>query len=161
MNVGVVPSLRHQGVSLVKILLIAAVAFGIVAAMVLAGPSSDRVTAAAAVATVAPGLLPQMTPDAVAEIATSRMDSMASAAGRATGTGRIEQMAAIRYADIALFESRLVPETGEAGEQLVWYVRGSGTWSTQRGRGSKLRVADTGYLIIEDQSGTVVGMGFP
>ncbi|HET8785529.1 MAG TPA: hypothetical protein VFM38_07840 [Candidatus Limnocylindrales bacterium] len=54
------------------------------------------------------------------------------------------------------------PESGDAS-RVIWVARGEGTFLVTRGGLSAKGpwVGETGYLLIDDETGEIVGMGTP
>lgn len=47
------------------------------------------------------------------------------------------------------------------GSAIVWIARATGTFVGLRGPDPDPYVADSGYLLISDETGEIVGMGMP
>lgn len=110
---------------------------------------------------VEPGLLPRMTADQVAEVAVRQLRQMEKSAGRTAAPARVLSMTATTAEGVV----RLEPAAGQdslltAG--IVWLVRAEGTFTNNRTPpGAESLVAPSGYFIISDADGGIVGSGFP
>lgn len=92
----------------------------------------------------------------IAEQHLGSMQTMA-AGGQAIAIQKISAVAADRVTSV---EAAAPVETDATG--IRWVVRATGTFVGQRvPLGNPPIVADTGYLIIDDATGEVVGMGMP
>ena len=97
---------------------------------------------------------PRLTPGEAARIALGRMGEH----------GVVAQVTLLaRVSDVELVEpafGRLVPGTPDPGP--VWLVRGTGRFVGQFGSPDRGPiVGDSGYFVIEDATGDVLGMGIP
>jgi hypothetical protein len=99
----------------------------------------------------------------VANIALGLIDKMK--AEHDTGVApRIDSMVVLRLSDLpSVTRSAGAPDAGSPDAQsIVWFVRAHGTFvGLHTPPGIQPAVASTGYFIIDDASGTVVGMGLP
>lgn len=132
---------------------------------VTAAPTSN-VVPSAPVVTPLP-VDPARTEAEVTQIAANRMADMAARATELNLTPvatKLESVVATRWADVGAFEPRLgvPPESADAG-QIVWVARGEGTFLVTRGGFGQNEpwVGKTGYLLIDDKTGEIVGMGTP
>lgn len=111
---------------------------------------------------LAPGLATRLSPASVTDIATGRLEAMAAEASiygleRPTAP-RIIHVVSVRKADLPDVEPRIA---GIDGAGPFWVVRAEGTFFTKRGRDAKPRAFGSGYFLIDDTLGIVVGMGMP
>jgi hypothetical protein len=90
------------------------------------------------------GLTPRLTPDEVATQVIHRIHAMEDWVGQVTKPPRVVSI-----------QARAV----DGGIQ--WTVRAEGTFTSGRPRVSPLPVAASGYFVISDADGTVLGFGFP
>jgi hypothetical protein len=107
------------------------------------------------------GITPRMTPDQVAATAIERIHAMEQTVGHAAKPPRILSMTATTAAGVA----RLEPNLGlgqPAAPGVQWLVRAEGTFTNIRTPpGAKPAVASSGYFVISDADGGVLGFGFP
>lgn len=107
------------------------------------------------------GLTPRMRPDDVAAIAFRQIAAMESMAGRVVAAPRIWRLTATTAAGIV----RLEPGAGQGDpmpEGINWLVRAEGTFTTNRGPvGGAAGVAASGFFIISDANGDILGFGYP
>lgn len=111
---------------------------------------------------VDPGLVPQMAPDQIAELVIEQIHQMEEIAGQVLRPPRVLSMTATTAAGV----SRLEPNAGRpdnlAADDIQWLVRAEGTFTTLRGRvGANLPVVATGFFVVSDATGDIVGFGFP
>jgi hypothetical protein len=105
------------------------------------------------------GVEPALSAARVAEIAFADLERMSGLVG-ASARHPIEdvRLHAVRNGDVEDYEP------GSAfgdGVGIVWIVRANATFVTARGRQPGLIVRDSGYLLIQDGSGEIIGMGMP
>ena len=116
---------------------------------------------APAVISVEPGLRPTLTAEQVAGIVIDHIRSDERAAGRVVAPARIVRMSVTTWSGAA----RIEPNAGRPdppSNEAVWVVRAFGTFTTQRGRnGAQPAAAGSGYYVIADADGSVLGFGFP
>ncbi len=113
------------------------------------------------------GVTGQMTPEQVASKVTAFLAqnaSIALSASTPTVATKIDQMVLARPDEVGAIEPRaagisLQRQSDPAA--LLWVVRAHGAFVTQRGRSMEPRVFASGYLIIDDATGDIVGMGMP
>lgn len=99
-------------------------------------------------------------PDEAADIAADRIRAMAQVAGE-TVPLRILSVRAVSANEVASYEPSAPTSEQDADAGPVWIVRAEGTFETSRGRSGKMRVWASGYLAIDDRSGSILGMGMP
>jgi hypothetical protein len=143
---------RGPSILLAFAVIAAGTVVGIAAAVVLS-PKSDTYTTA-----VAAGLAPRMDPEQVAGLAREQIAAMATAASRSVSPD-ILSVTAVAEADIESVLPHLGnPDSGS--DRLVWVVKATGWFVARLGPAGRPRDAGPdGYLIIEDATGHVVGMG--
>ena len=135
--------------------------------------------AAAVASAEVPSLAPTSTADIAPEpvdpirteaevtgIATKHMARLAAAAselGLTPVPTQLETVIATRWADVSAYEPRVgAPDSDSPeGAGVVWVARGEGTFLVSRGRSQEPRVGSTGYLLIDDETGEIMGMGTP
>lgn len=109
---------------------------------------------------IEPGVSPRMTPDQVGTVAVEQIHEMERAVGHVAKPARIISVTATTAAGVA----RLEPDSGQ-GPPLAgveWLVRAEGTFTNNRTPpGAEPMVATSGYFVISDADGGVVGFGFP
>ncbi|MGH2455498.1 MAG: hypothetical protein ACRDHD_04495 [Candidatus Limnocylindria bacterium] len=104
----------------------------------------------------------RLTPAKVVEIATGRLDSMETMTNPDKQTRRdLISVSASLGTNVPEIVGR--PEGVETGTEgrVYWVVRAEGTFTTFRGRLREPIVATSGYILIDDGTGLVVGMGWP
>ena len=104
---------------------------------------------------------PRLTPAQVADIAIGRIHEMEQVAGRAAKPARVLNITATTPAGVP----RLEPRAGQGGAAVpgvLWLVRAEGTFTNSRTPpGAEPMVATSGYLVISDADGGILGLGFP
>ncbi|MEW6224564.1 MAG: hypothetical protein AB1627_08025 [Chloroflexota bacterium] len=107
------------------------------------------------------GVSPRMSPDEVSDLAIERVHEMEQAIGRAATPPRILSVTATTAAGIA----RLEPRAGQGrapAPGIQWLVRAEGTFVNNRTPpGAEPMVATSGYFVIADADGSILGFGFP
>jgi hypothetical protein len=110
---------------------------------------------------VDPGLSPRMPPEQVAEVAMGQLRLMEQWAGRTAAPARVLRLTATTADGVV----RLEPAAGSGSALtagIVWLVRAEGTFTNVRTPpGVEAMVARSGYLIISDADGSIIGSGFP
>jgi hypothetical protein len=112
--------------------------------------------------------MPTRPESSVREIAIARLDRMSKAA---LGMGLIQapkafeitSVAAAKWSDIGSIELQAggVGDSPDAS-RIVWVVRGNGDFLVARTPpGREPWVGKTGYLLIDDETGEILGMGTP
>lgn len=137
-------------------------------------PSAEITAVPSAVVTAsAPGSTPVpvdpvRTEAEVTAIATNHLALMATAAegsGLTPVPAKLESVAATRWSDVSAVEPSLADVPAESGDasRVIWVARGEGTFLVTRtglsGKGPW--IGETGYLLIDDETGEIVGMGTP
>lgn len=115
------------------------------------------------------GVVPTRAETDIREIATSHLSRMAESAQkmgleRAPDGLTIQSVAAARWSDVVAHEPRAAAaEIGSAeAMQIVWVVRAEGSFLVMRTPpGREPFVGKSGYLLIDDDTGTILGMGTP
>lgn len=131
-------------------------AFAIGALLVASSVAASRPTV-----TIAPGLQPRLTPDEAIALAANNIALMARDVG-ADEAPRIISATAVRGGDISSVEPGAGSPDGAASNGIYWVVRGQGRFVGRFApSGSGPLVSTTGYVIIDDATGEVVGMGLP
>jgi hypothetical protein len=93
---------------------------------------------------IAAGLTPRLAPRDVADLVIGRIHDMERQVGRVVTPPRVITIRAIAAAD-----------------GIEWRVDAEGTFTSARPRGSPSPVAASGYFVILDADGSVIGFGFP
>jgi hypothetical protein len=105
-------------------------------------------------------LHPRLTPGQVADLAVAEIGRNEAILGRTLAPVRLLSITAVpgeRIDDVEPGAARLAPPvTG-----IVWVVRAEGTLATDRGLASPRPSATSGYYLVLDADGSVLGMGFP
>jgi hypothetical protein len=113
------------------------------------------------VISVDPGLDPVMTPEQVAGIVIAHIHNNEQVAGRVVAPARIVRMTVTTPGGV----SRVEPNAGQPGvaaPDIVWVVRAFGTFTTRRGlRENGPKIAGSGFYVIADGNGSIMGFGFP
>lgn len=110
---------------------------------------------------IAPGVSPRMSPDRVSSLVLGRIHDMEMMVGHVLRPARIVSMTATSGRDVALLEPDAGVEQAAQGA-VVWLVRAEGTFTTNRlPPGGKPPVSPSGYYVIADADGSVLGFGFP
>lgn len=106
--------------------------------------ASHAATADKPEVSIAAGLTPRMRPEELAEQVIDRIHAMEREAGRVETPPRIIAVRAEKAAD-----------------GIEWRVDAEGTFTSPRPRVTPLPVAPSGYFVISDADGSVLGFGFP
>jgi hypothetical protein len=137
---------------LVVAVVVAGTLVGITTAVVLS-PREDTYTT-----TVGAGLEPTLDAEQVANLARDQISNMAAEASRSVSAD-IKSLTAVAEADIA----SVLPSLGDPGtgsDRLVWVVKATGWFVARTGpAGRPPDAGPDGYLVIEDATGHIVGMG--
>jgi hypothetical protein len=108
--------------------------------------------------TIDDGLTPRLDPTQVISLAKSELARMAASVGKDTAS-TILSVHAARGSSVAAIEKGAPGLGGERANEIIWVVRGTGTFVGQFGRGTP-PTSSTGYVLIDD-TGDVIGMGLP
>lgn len=135
------------------------IAIVIAAALVLLWASQVANTAQPPSITIDAGLKPHLSGSEAIALAQSQIAAMAQSVGRSTSSS-ISSARAVRGSEISKIEATAPTLDDAEADQTYWIVRGTGTYLATRGRGPD-KVFATGYLIIDDATGDVIGMGMP
>jgi len=107
------------------------------------------------------GVAPRMAPDLVESIALQHIRGMEQAVGHVAKPARIISMTATTAVGVA----RLEPGAGggqPSAAGVEWLVRAEGTFTNERTPpGAAPMVATSGFFVISDADGSLVGFGFP
>ena len=125
----------------------------------------DDVLAGVAVSN-ADGVKTLSDPSRVASAALSQLSKMGAAAqavGAVPAQARLLSITAVRASDVKVVEPRAgAPDVGSGDDEAIWVVRATGSFvGLHVPPGDAPIVKQTGYLLIDDASGDVVGMGMP
>ncbi|HET7031242.1 MAG TPA: hypothetical protein VFI34_12075 [Candidatus Limnocylindrales bacterium] len=108
-----------------------------------------------------PGLHPVRTADEVAAIVLRAIHANEIGLGRVLSPARIIRMSVTLASRVRAIE----PNAGQgqpAANRTVWVVRAFGTFTTNRGpANAQLDAAGSGYYVIDDGDGSIMGDGFP
>jgi hypothetical protein len=106
------------------------------------------------------GVSPRMSPNEVSDLVIERLQAMEQAVGHAATPPRILSMTATTAAGIA----RLEPHAGQGqapAPGIEWLVRAEGTFVNNRTPPvAEPMVATSGYFVISDADGSILGFGF-
>lgn len=109
---------------------------------------------------IAQGLRPNLDPSTVQQIAEQHLASMQTMAAGQGPAAVVQRISAVAADRVATLEAAAPVELEVAG--IRWVVRATGTFVGLRvPPGQPPIVNDTGYIIIDDATGEVVGMGMP
>jgi len=135
----------------------------VVASILALWLSASLRTAGAPPVEVRDGAAPIMDGEDVAAIARSRLEQLAEQQPGRSVAIEIVQLTAVRGADLSLVEARAPVEVEPAlAAQTVWFVRAQGPFIATRTRpGQAPPAAETGYFIISDTTGEIIGYGLP
>lgn len=133
----------------------------VVLCAVLLAPMLTPAATASFSESVPPGLATRMSANDAAEIALALMKKMET---NRVGTGptkptRIISVMAATGPEVGSIEPRAGGTA--ADNSVVWVVRGEGTFIAARGRTTEIRLFSSGYIIIDDATGDILGMGMP
>lgn len=108
----------------------------------------------------------RMSPADVTQIVTSRLGEMTLMTSQSSSAGdsKVLSMTAAPMSQLAALEAGAgKPVPGSKDEHsTVWVVRAEGVFVGQRvPPGAKPVVATTGYFVIDDATGDIIGMGMP
>ena len=120
-------------------------------------------------ATLPSGVVPTRTEADILKITTSHIDRMAESALNvglhpAPSGSRIQSVAAAMWSDIEAYESGAsAPEVGSPdASRILWVVRAEGSFLVLRTPpGAEPFVGKSGYLLIDDETGMIMGLGTP
>jgi hypothetical protein len=122
---------------------------------------ANSLAASAPRVTIAQGVQPRLTSDAAIALAANQIALMARSLGAAE-TSQISSANAVRGGDLTSVEPGAGSPEGAAANAIFWIVRGRGTFVGRFSpSGTGPFVGATGYVIIDDATGEVVGMGLP
>jgi hypothetical protein len=111
---------------------------------------------------VDPGLSPHMPPDQVSEVAMGQLRLMEQWAGRTAASARVLSMTATTAEGVVRLEPAAGAGSSLTASVVVWLVRAEGTFTNVRTPpGVEPMIARSGYLIISDADGSIIGSGFP
>jgi hypothetical protein len=137
------------------------IALVVAGALVAVALAANSIAAPSPTISIASGVEPRLTPTEAIAIAQNDIALMARSVGAAESSTVLKATAA-RGADVDSVEPGAGTAEGEQAESVYWVVRARGTFVGARGpAGSSDRVAATGYIVIDDATGDVVGMGLP
>jgi len=102
----------------------------------------------------------RLTAEQAADIASDRIRGMESVAGE-TVPLKILSVRAVAANEVTTYEPTAPTSDQDAEAGPVWIVRAEGTFETSRGRSGEMRVWNSGYLAIDDRTGSILGMGMP
>lgn len=105
------------------------------------------------------GLQPRMTASEASDVAKNLIALMGQKATNAVATD-IETVTAVVGSEVASIEPSAAIDPSGAGS-IVWVVRARGTFISERGPNPEPITASSGYILVDDASGTTIGMGFP
>lgn len=106
------------------------------------------------------GVKPTMSADAVARVVTTQLEANEKLAGTRMATIQIVQMTATSADRIGVFE----PQARDQAPPLtgtVWLVRARGTFFNPAAVDPASMVVGSGYFIVADADGSIVGSGAP
>lgn len=107
------------------------------------------------------GVTRRMAPNDVAELVLERIHAMEATLGHTEKPARIISVTATTAGGVA----RLGPDAGRGDAPALgvqWVVRAEGTFINDRmPPGAEPMVATSGYFVISDLDGSVIGFGFP
>jgi hypothetical protein len=75
-------------------------------------------------------------------------------------TATVTKISAVRGRDLEKAEPGAGSAEGDQADAAYWVVRGTGTFLGRRGQSGD-HLSGTGYIVIEDATGDIVGMGMP
>jgi hypothetical protein len=110
--------------------------------------------------TVDPGIRPSLSASDAIRLAQSEISLMAGDVGR-NPASTIASARALKGSDIPSAEPNGPIFSGEQADRTYWIVRGSGTFVPEFGRSNPKKIFGTGYLIMDDATGEIVGSGMP
>jgi hypothetical protein len=105
------------------------------------------------------GVEPRHTPEEIAEIALDRIAAAAANYGE-VAPARILSLTATTAARVSHFEPGAVFER-PSPDVIVWIVRAEGTFGTRRGPELAPSTGSSGFFLLSDEDGSVIGTGFP
>ncbi|MGH2455499.1 MAG: hypothetical protein ACRDHD_04500 [Candidatus Limnocylindria bacterium] len=103
---------------------------------------------------------PRLTPREVGELVLAKLETNERDLGRILVPARIRSVTAVDASGLTEVE----PDIGEENPQpdgIVWIVRADGTFVANRGRIDEPITSPSGYYLISDDTGAILGMGFP
>jgi hypothetical protein len=109
---------------------------------------------------IAPGLTPRLGSADAAKLAQSNIALMARSVA-ANETSTVTKIMAVRGDQIDAAQPGAGSATGDQADDIYWIVRASGTFVARRGPAGGDRVYPSGYILISDATGDVVGFGMP
>jgi len=149
------------GTAVARLLLVGAFCFSACTTEASSGASTATPTVDEAVVFIEPGLQPKMRPDQLATIVFGQIADMERMAGKIVASPKIVRMTATSAAGVSRLEPGAgVPEPIPGGIQ--WVVRAEGTFTTNRGpMTGAAGVAASGFFLISDGNGDILGFGDP
>ena len=127
---------------------------GIVTIGDLVSATADQYTTS-----IAKGLTPEMTADEVASFVSALLTSTKEGNAPRFDDVTID-IISVDAMTLAEAMSRNDAEVGQGGDQLVWLVTADGPFLSSRGLGPDPRVGISGYYVIGDATGDIIGIGF-
>lgn len=113
------------------------------------------------VVTIEAGLTPRMTAEQVGMVALNQIHAMEIMVGAAVRPPRIVTVTATTRSGVEKLEAGSGHQEPPA-PGIQWLVRAEGTFTNERTPpGANPMIAPTGYFIIGDDDGGVIGFGFP
>jgi hypothetical protein len=106
------------------------------------------------------GVQPTMSADAIAKVVTTQLEANEKLAGTRIATIQILEMTATTGDRIHAFEPQ-AGDTGPAMTGTVWVVRARGTFFNPAGVDPASMVVGSGYFVVADADGQIVGSGTP
>ncbi len=123
--------------------------------------SSPSLSPSGPVVTIEAGLTPRMTAEQVEAVALQQILRMESLVGAVVRPPGILAVTATTVAGVASLEPRSGHQEPPA-PGIQWLVRAEGTFTNNRTPpGASPMVAATGFFVIGDADGGVIGFGFP
>jgi hypothetical protein len=146
-----------------RVVLVTAIAAVAAASYAVGSIVSGGVAGSSFVIDAPASLAPRMDPAGVANLAQARLQEMAAdaqAAGLRVSGGSIQKVILARNDELGAVEPRAAGGEGSP-DRLLWVVRATGTFVTNRGPIGGTRSFASGYFLIDDATGEIIGMGMP
>jgi hypothetical protein len=104
------------------------------------------------------GLQTQLSDTDVAQIARNALEQMAAIVPGRSVQSNIISIDANFGRDLQ--EPEVAAAAPESDDRIMWIVWAEGPFATERGRRPEPLTSDSGYFLIDDATGTIVGMGW-
>ena len=128
-----------------------------IAGLLTLAVASNVWSSSPATVSIDPGVSPRLSGAEAVSIARDRIVASAKANGK---VGTVVSAQAVKGTSLATEIEGGPGLEGDAANGVYWIVRGTGAFVAGHGLGAP-QTSDSGYFIIDDATGEIVGMGMP